>query len=147
MKRLGLYLFHEGDDAGAAYVVREGQIRILKETANNTLLALLGPGALIGEMSLLHREPRSAAAVAAGNKAVVLLRVDKVAFEQVIHSEKAQRLLIKQAANRLQQQQAFLGDSEVIETGEPAGPATTLKVVQGRIGNGWVCLRRPSRCT
>ncbi|MCH8900183.1 MAG: cyclic nucleotide-binding domain-containing protein [Acidobacteria bacterium] len=133
----GEYLFHEGDDAGAAYVVREGQIRILKETANNTLLALLGPGALIGEMSLLHREPRSAAAVAAGNKAVVLLRIDKVAFEQVVHSEKAQRLLIKQASNRLQQQQAFLGDSEEIETGEPAGPATTLKFVQGRIGNGW----------
>jgi CRP-like cAMP-binding protein len=106
----GDVLFHEGEEADAAYSIVDGRIRILKESANNTLMAVLGPGALIGEMALLHDAPRSAAAVAAGEQKVQLLRLGREEFLRIVSSRDAEQVLVKQASNRLQQQQSFLDD-------------------------------------
>lgn len=62
----GQTLFLEGDGGDEMYIVRTGHIRILKqEGRKSTDVALLGPGAVLGEMSLLDGGLRSASAIAA----------------------------------------------------------------------------------
>jgi signal transduction histidine kinase len=57
----GENLFCEGDQGDSAYVITVGEIEVLKESAGREVrLAVLGPGALIGEMALLALAPRNA---------------------------------------------------------------------------------------
>ena len=58
---VGENLFCEGDQGDSAYVITTGEIEVLKESAGREVrLAVLGPGALIGEMALLALAPRNA---------------------------------------------------------------------------------------
>jgi CRP-like cAMP-binding protein len=58
------FLFMEGDMDDRMFLVRRGSVRITKREGSRTsILADLGPGAILGEMSLLDREPRSATAI------------------------------------------------------------------------------------
>jgi len=54
-------LFREGDRGENMYVLLEGEIEILLAAF---VLETVGPGALIGEMALIHDSPRTATAVA-----------------------------------------------------------------------------------
>jgi signal transduction histidine kinase len=57
----GDVLFREGDPGDRAYMVTSGQVEILKNAERRqVLLAVRGAGDVIGEMALLHEEPRSA---------------------------------------------------------------------------------------
>lgn len=57
------FLFMEGDPGDRMFIVRRGRVRIMKrEGAQMATLAELGPGSILGEMSLLDRQPRSATA-------------------------------------------------------------------------------------
>ena len=61
--RKGTLLFIEGETGGEMYVVKSGKIRLLKHEGESTVVAgVAGPGSVIGEMSLLHRDPRSCTA-------------------------------------------------------------------------------------
>ncbi len=70
----GQDLFHEGDVGDEMYVVLEGRVMIYKDIpgAGEEALAFLERGAYFGEMALIDREPRSAAAQADEGGAVVL---------------------------------------------------------------------------
>ena len=57
----GDFLFREGDSGENMYVLLEGEIEIL---LGDFVLETVGPGALIGEMALIHDTPRTATAVA-----------------------------------------------------------------------------------
>lgn len=58
----GELLIREGDPPGDAYIIHEGVVEVLKRRPDGSvfLAAELGPGELVGEMSLLYGEPRSA---------------------------------------------------------------------------------------
>jgi CRP-like cAMP-binding protein len=57
----GQRIFSEGQHGDWMYVVVEGEVDLL---VNNRLVEHVGPGGVLGEMSLLDAEPRSATAVA-----------------------------------------------------------------------------------
>jgi len=58
-------LFREGDLGDCAYVIETGQLEVFRTTRNKrTVLALLGPGEVIGEMAVIDHGPRTASAVA-----------------------------------------------------------------------------------
>src|SRR3990170_5109354 len=58
-------LFTEGSMGNQAFVIKEGQIEILKSSGGKTvLLAIRLPGDVIGEMALLEAAPRMASGVA-----------------------------------------------------------------------------------
>jgi CRP-like cAMP-binding protein len=59
--KAGDFLFKEGDPGDCAFVIESGQLEIVR---GDEVLALLGPGEMIGEMSLLDQLPRSASAKA-----------------------------------------------------------------------------------
>jgi signal transduction histidine kinase len=81
----GDWLFAEGEDGDHAYVIVEGEIEILKRSGSrDVLLALRGPGDVIGEMSLLEDAPRMAGARAKRDS--VLLDVPKEVLDSVLES-------------------------------------------------------------
>lgn len=54
-------LFEEGSQGDKAYIIREGQLEILKVSGSrNMLLAVRGAGEVIGEMALVENKPRMA---------------------------------------------------------------------------------------
>ncbi len=59
-------VFCEGDAGDSLYVVRDGKVKITRASAGSreNLLAVLGPGDLLGELSLFDSLPRTATATA-----------------------------------------------------------------------------------
>jgi len=59
----GQLMFIEGEQSSEMFIVRKGLLRILKQQGEKTYeLARLGPGAVLGELSLLDKQPRAASA-------------------------------------------------------------------------------------
>ena len=59
--KAGSLLFKEGDEGGGLYILRRGRVRVFRERNNlEVVLAELGPGDVLGTMTLLTGEPRTA---------------------------------------------------------------------------------------
>jgi CRP/FNR family transcriptional regulator, cyclic AMP receptor protein len=59
-------LFFVGDTGDGCYRVKDGLLKVtmVSHAGNERILAFLGPGAIVGEMSIIDRLPRSASVVA-----------------------------------------------------------------------------------
>jgi len=79
----GDLLFEEGDDAEALYVVADGAVEVRSQAPGGEpiVLADLGPGSVVGEMSILEGGERSATVEALRN--AELFRVSRGAFESL----------------------------------------------------------------
>lgn len=79
----GEVLFERGETGDFLFVIVSGSVRIVNRTANDRerVLALLGPGESVGEMSVLDGEPRSATAIV--NRPARLIRIDREDLETV----------------------------------------------------------------
>ena len=71
----GASVFAEGDLADRMYVVDSGTVAL---TIGDREIEVVGPGGLFGEMAVIDREPRSAAAVAQSDCGLVA--IDKRRF-------------------------------------------------------------------
>jgi CRP/FNR family transcriptional regulator, cyclic AMP receptor protein len=62
----GSVIFHQGDPGTTLYLVETGEVKltITSDSGREVILAILGPGASFGELSLLDGGPRSADAIA-----------------------------------------------------------------------------------
>jgi CRP-like cAMP-binding protein len=79
----GTVLFREGEPGKEMYVVQQGRVTVSKRVGDvEKILASLGPGEFLGEMSILNNKPRSATATCA--EAARLLVVDAKTFEAMI---------------------------------------------------------------
>jgi len=68
------FLFKEGDQPDAMYVVKLGRFEVLKSKGSSEIkLAELGPGAMVGEMAFFDSKPRSASVKAAKDSEVIVL--------------------------------------------------------------------------
>jgi CRP/FNR family cyclic AMP-dependent transcriptional regulator len=71
----GDIIVREGEQASDMFVIRSGQVEILKSVGGHEVqLAVLDRGSFFGEMSLLEGLPRSATARAVGNTSLLVLR-------------------------------------------------------------------------
>src|SRR5271157_16811 len=76
----GMVLFREGDPAPDAYVVISGRLGVFVAAKADLIpVAQISPGEIVGEMSLISREPRSATVVALRDSEVVRLPRDAAA--------------------------------------------------------------------
>ena len=97
----GDILFREGEHGDVMYVIREGSVRIRKDSHDGEkTLAVLGPGEFFGEMSILNDKPRSATAEVVEDAKLLVL--NPRTFEQMVkgNAEIAVRL-IKKLSQRL----------------------------------------------
>lgn len=108
----GKMLFEEGDPGDNAYVVERGELEIIKDAAGReVLLAVNGPGALVGEMALLEDRPRMAGARARTD--CDLLAIDKDEFSHLLQtSHAAARAIFNTILSRWRDSQAMLRQSE-----------------------------------
>lgn len=76
-------LFAEGDEAKELYVVRSGRVGIAKRSPDGreSIVALMEPGDMFGEMPLFDMEPRSASARALERSELVRLPYEAVRAE------------------------------------------------------------------
>lgn len=73
------YLFLQGDSADAMYIIKTGEIGLfIADYLVEKMVSRVGPGELIGEMSLFDQLTRSASAKALTNTSVVVLPYDKL---------------------------------------------------------------------
>jgi diguanylate cyclase len=63
--KAGEVLFHQGEPGDCAYVIESGQLEVFRgRGARRKVMAVLGPGEVIGEMAVIDHLPRTASAVA-----------------------------------------------------------------------------------
>jgi NTE family protein len=120
----GDWLFREGDDADAVYVVRVGYLEVLQsggpgggdrdgvgsggdEDGDQERINTLGKGAVVGELALLNDSARSASIRALRD--TELLRVDKAPFQALLQSQPELAIgLTKTLSAQLQASRAIL---------------------------------------
>src|SRR2546430_6711845 len=80
----GETIFHQNDPGDAAYIIRDGTIRIWThdEDAREVTLARLGPNDFFGELAVLDGGPRSASATAIED--TVVGRLSKERMQQFL---------------------------------------------------------------
>ncbi|MBX3270179.1 MAG: cyclic nucleotide-binding domain-containing protein [Sandaracinaceae bacterium] len=86
--RVGDVIFREGEVGDKLYLILEGKVRISREVSGmgEEALAVLGPGAAFGEMSLIDDFPRSADARV--HERCRLLVLTKSALEDLLFLDK-----------------------------------------------------------
>ncbi len=99
----GEILFREGDHADRAFIVVSGRLEILKTTdRREILIAVRGEDEVIGEMALLHEEPRAATVRARTD--VELVAIPKAALDDLLDtSAKAARAVFQPLLRRVRE--------------------------------------------
>lgn len=84
----GTRIFKYGDPGDRLFIIVEGKVRISREVAGmgEEALAVLGPGEVFGEMSLLDETPRSADARA--HERCKLIVIAKDSFDDLLFTHK-----------------------------------------------------------
>ncbi|KMQ50929.1 Cyclic nucleotide-binding domain protein [Chitinispirillum alkaliphilum] len=73
----GQHLFYEKDRSRELYIIQTGSIQVYRKLGLRQInLAVLGKGAVVGEMSLIDGKPRSASAKAVENSSVIIINAD-----------------------------------------------------------------------
>ena len=79
-------IFKQGDRSEVAYVIESGRVEIFDASADNSLqIAVLGPGEIFGEMSLVDEMPRSHSARAV--ESVVARRMSQNDFVTLLRED------------------------------------------------------------
>jgi ATP-binding cassette, subfamily B, bacterial HlyB/CyaB len=123
----GEVIFAEGASGELAYILREGEVDIMKGTgAQPVLLRTLQPGDMFGEMALITTNPRAATAVARTD--VVLEVIDRVAFARLLRADSEFAMLtMRRLAGMVPESQARLISAFKAEA--PASGGTGAKDV------------------
>jgi signal transduction histidine kinase len=108
----GKELFHEGDEGDKAFIIKSGEVEIVKESSNReVLLAVRGEGVVIGEMALLESRLRTATVRARSD--VVLYTIQKDELDKLLlQRPTVMQSLFQTFLKRLRENQAHLQQSE-----------------------------------
>ncbi len=95
----GTTLFREGDPSGECFLVVEGRVRLLRRVrASERTVAVVGPGALLGESALLERAARPHTAVALDDLQLVAFPGDRLGELLGLEPELGARLFARLVA-------------------------------------------------
>ncbi len=104
----GTTVFRQGEPGGSVYVIREGRVRVLKESnGRQRMIATLGPGEFFGEMAVVTGKPRSATVEVVEDAELLKVPASKLEDMLTDAGEVAIRL-IRHLAERLQQANRFI---------------------------------------
>ena len=108
----GELLFEEGNPGSKAYVIESGQLEVLKASVGrDVLIAVRGPGEIIGEVALLDEAPRMASVKARAES--VLLAIEKESLDELLKtSSTALNAMFRSVLMRLRDTQSVLQQSE-----------------------------------
>lgn len=121
-------IFHEGDRGGPMQMILSGQIKITTIAANGKecVLAFMGPGDVIGEMSLLDGGPRTASALVMEQSRV--LELTRQTFIRVLETNPPTALkVIEILCKRLRATSEMVEDASLL-TAAPRLSRTLLRL-------------------
>ncbi|HLU99499.1 MAG TPA: Crp/Fnr family transcriptional regulator [Thermobifida alba] len=129
----GQTLFSEGDEGDRLYVMLSGKVKLTRTSADGreNLLAVLGPGEMLGELSLFDPGPRTASAVAVTDAVLAGLGHDDLRPFIMRQPEVAVHLL-KALATRLRRTNDVVAD--LVFTDVPGRVAKALLDLAQRFG-------------
>jgi len=109
----GQWLFREGDPGEGLYVLRTGRLEVLREAGDaEILIRSLSPGAVLGELAVLTKEPRSASVRARRDSA--LLGLSSAAFLELVDDADFALALTRALAIQLQASRAVTVPSDPV---------------------------------
>src|SRR5262249_28778641 len=110
----GETLFNIGDDGNGCYRLDRGvlKVNIVSERGETLTLAIVGPGSIVGELSLIDSRPRSASIVAV--KDCELSFISRAHFEECVLHPETSRYLLNVLATRLRQTDEALAASSFL---------------------------------
>jgi diguanylate cyclase len=104
----GTLLFAEGDSGGAAYLIQSGEVEIFATRDGvDLILARRGPGELIGEMAIIVRGRRSAAARVVSDCVLLVVTREQIAH-RVANADPVLRLCFGVVTDRYAQTASLL---------------------------------------
>lgn len=109
--RRGETLFHEGDPGDRLYILSDGKIKLGHTSVDGRekLIAVLGPGEILGELTLFDPGPRSTTATAvAPTHMLVLEHAALMAF--IDERPRLAKLMLRALAQRLRKTNVQLAD-------------------------------------
>jgi len=148
--RAGRILFRAGDSGNGCYRVEDGLLKVAMVSSSGAerILAFLGRGAIVGELAILDRLPRSATVVAVRDATVHFL--SNAAFEAFAdkHPE-LYKSLIRLLAERLRETDTTVAASSFLSLkGRMARTLLELAEHFGQeVGSGRVVIRQKIRQT
>lgn len=102
-------LFLAGDAGDGCYRVDKGLLKVVMHSANGDerILAILGPGAIVGELAMLDGQPRSASVAAVRD--TDLLFISRAKFEEIARQNpEVYKHLVTMLAQRLRETDAVI---------------------------------------
>jgi CRP/FNR family transcriptional regulator, cyclic AMP receptor protein len=133
----GSTLFREGERGDGLFIVTSGEFEVLQRSTDGRtqLLARVGPGGVLGEMSLLGGAGnRSAAAVATSES--TLLKLPAARFSRLLEGESVAALKVVRNLAEVLSQRLQLMNQRAIEHADH--PARTEELMEfGRILTRW----------
>jgi len=138
-------LFMAGDAGDGCYRVEEGLLKVtmMSRGGSERILAFLGPGAIVGELSIIDGLPRSASVVAVRN--AVLSFLSRAAFEDFANKHpEVYKSLVTLLATRLRETDAVIAAGSFLPLrGRVA--CTLLELAQDfgqDVGSGRIVIRQ-----
>ncbi|MET0294469.1 MAG: Crp/Fnr family transcriptional regulator, partial [Phenylobacterium sp.] len=132
-------LFHEGDPGGSMFVVLSGRVKVSAHSAagKECVLSFAGPGAVLGEITLLDGGPRTATGCAMeATRVLCLARVD---FLPVLERNPAAALhIISVLCERLRNTSQLVEDTAFLAAGPRLARALLRLVAQHGVQEGGV---------
>lgn len=129
----GESVFHEGDPGDSLYVIISGKVKLARTSADGreSLLAVLGPGEMFGELSLFDPGPRLSTGHVVSTTELVSLGNDALRLFLADHPEVAMQMLAG-LAHRLRRTNEGLSD--LVFTDVPGRVAKALLDLSDRFG-------------
>ncbi len=130
----GDVLFHEGEPGDSLYVIRSGAVKLGQRSSDGreNLIAVLGPGELLGELSLFDPGARTATATAVSDVEVLQMGPDELTRWLASTPVVAEHLL-RALARRLRRTNETLAD--LVFSDVPGRVAKALLDLSTRFGH------------
>lgn len=131
--RRGENLFEEGDAGDRLYIVAEGKVKLSHRSTDGreNLLAVLGPGEILGELTLFDPGERSTTATAVSPARLVLLNHDDL-MDIIDQNPNLAKHMLKALAKRLRRTNEALAD--LVFSDVPGRVAKALLDLADRFG-------------
>lgn len=132
--RRGEVLFEEGDPGNRLYIITEGKVKLghTSSDGRENLLAVLGPGEIIGELTLFDPGPRSTTATAVSP--VTLLHLDHADLVGILDTNPTMsKHMLRALARRLRRTNESLAD--LVFSDVPGRVAKALLDLADRFGS------------
>jgi CRP-like cAMP-binding protein len=138
-------LFTAGDPGDGCYRIEQGllKVNVLSPSGGERILAILGPGAIVGELAIVDAQPRSASVTAARDSELSF--ISRTAFEGVAQNHPdIYRHIVSLLARRLRDTNAVVAAMSFLSLkGRVAHALLSLAEAFGNdVGSGRILIRQ-----